>query len=111
VVDKVEGKIKRGGKRPGSGRKPGTPNKTTADVKAAIAKLAQDNILRVQGWLDKVATEDPEKAIRLYLDILEYNVPKQARTVVAGDPENPFNLLQTGVATVDFPPFTGRPTR
>ena len=40
TAEKVEGKTKRGGKRPGSGRKKGTPNKTTTVVKDAILVAA-----------------------------------------------------------------------
>jgi len=35
-------KSKRGGKRPGSGRKPGTPNKTTFELKKAAAEHGEE---------------------------------------------------------------------
>src|SRR5262245_21619799 len=42
-LEKVEPKIKKhGGRRPGSGRKAGTPNKTTAELRAAIGAMGDD---------------------------------------------------------------------
>lgn len=61
-----------------SGRTAGTPNKTTRDVREAIAVFAQDNVEKMTTWLDKI--EDPAKKLDLYLRALEYHVPKLART-------------------------------
>lgn len=76
-----------------SGRKAGTPNKTTAEARAAIAKFVDGNAHRLQGWLDKVAEgvkddntgdyivkPDPERAYQLFQSVIEYHVPKLART-------------------------------
>jgi hypothetical protein len=42
MSEKVEGrKSKRGGKRPGSGRKKGTPNKISGDLKESILEAAK----------------------------------------------------------------------
>lgn len=84
-----------GGKQPGAGRPKGSPNKATADVRKAIAILAQKNIGKLQGWLNRVGKEDPEKAAKLLLDAIEYHIPKQARTVVAGDPDDPLDMHWT----------------
>jgi hypothetical protein len=95
MIDKVERKTKRGGKRPGSGRKPGTPNKVTTDVRKAIALIAQRNVENFEKWLREAAIEDPAKAAALFLQAIEYHIPKQARTVLAGDSENPLDLNWT----------------
>lgn len=60
------------------GRKKGTPNKATADVRAFIALIAKRNISKVEQWLNQV--EDPAKRVGLFLDMLEYYIPKLART-------------------------------
>lgn len=61
-----------------SGRTAGTPNKTTRDVREAIAIFAQDNVEQMSTWLN--AIDDPAKRLDLYLRALEYHVPKLART-------------------------------
>lgn len=68
------------GKKVG-GRRKGTPNKATRDVRAAIALIAQDNIDRVSAWLSEI--EDPAKRLGLFLDLCEYHIPKLARTEVS----------------------------
>lgn len=67
------------GKKTG-GRQKGTPNKSTADVKAAIAAFASGNVDRMATWLEKIETDDPAKAFELYLRAIEYHVPKLARS-------------------------------
>jgi hypothetical protein len=67
----------RGGKRPGAGRPKGVPNRTTLDVRQAIAKVAEANAPNVSLWLAEI--EDPGKRLDLFLRMLEYHVPKLAR--------------------------------
>jgi hypothetical protein len=62
------------------GRSKGTPNKVTADVREAIATLAEANVGKCQTWLDTVAEKDPARALELFVRLLEYHVPKLART-------------------------------
>jgi hypothetical protein len=69
----------------GKGRVKGVPNKSTATVREAIALLAEQNIGRVQEWVNRVATRDPGKATELYLRLLEYHVPRLARTELSGE--------------------------
>jgi hypothetical protein len=64
------------------GRKKGTPNKATADVRAAIALIAQRNVRKVEKWLEEV--EDPAKRVDLFLSMCEYHIPKLARTELTG---------------------------
>lgn len=67
----------------GQGRKKGVPNRATKEARAAIAKFVDSNAGRMQAWLDKVAKKDPEKAFQLLNSVIEYHVPKLARTEVA----------------------------
>lgn len=64
------------------GRKPGTPNKITADLRAALTAIAHQNIDQVQEWL--LAIPDPDTRIARYLDLCEYVIPKLARTELTG---------------------------
>jgi hypothetical protein len=67
----------------GKGRRKGVPNKITRDVRAAVAELAQNNMHKLQGWLDRVAKKDPAKAADLFVRLLEYHIPKLARAEMA----------------------------
>jgi hypothetical protein len=69
----------------GKGRKPGVPNRATAAVREAIALFAEQNVGKLQGWLDRVAARDPAKAAELFVRVLEYHVPKLARTELSGE--------------------------
>lgn len=64
------------------GRARGTPNVVTRDVRQAIAVFAEGNIHRLQEWLDAVAETDPAKAADLFVRLLEYHIPKLARSEV-----------------------------
>lgn len=77
---------------PGPGRPRGIPNRTTTAVREAIAALAEQNIGRVQEWLDRIATRNPAKAAELYLRLLEYHVPRLARTELANPDGSPINF-------------------
>jgi len=67
------------------GRTPGVPNKATANARAAIARLVDDNALRMQGWLDQIAEEQGALAAwKCMSDVIEYHIPKLARTEHTG---------------------------
>lgn len=76
------GSFKPGDRR--AGRPKGTPNRATADVRMAMAQLAEGNIERVQKWLDRVARKDPARALDLFLRLLEYYIPKLQRSEFTG---------------------------
>lgn len=67
-----------------AGRRPGSPNKLTADVRTTIKLIAERKILEVEGWLERVAKKDPAKAMDLYTKMIEFHVPKLQRTEMTG---------------------------
>lgn len=71
------------------GRVKGTPNKATAAAREAIAQFVDGNAHRLVGWLDEIAAESPEKAFRAFMDVVEYHVPKLARTEMVGEDGGP----------------------
>jgi len=79
----------------GMGRAKGVPNKSTAAVREAIAKMAELNAPRFALWLDEVAQKSPEKACDIYLRAIEYHIPKLARTEVTGTDGQPVALQVT----------------
>lgn len=96
----------------GPGRPKGSVNKATADARQAIAQFVDGNAHRLTEWLDQVAqgvkiTEEdaegnqtekyvvapnPAKAFDMFQSVVEYHVPKLARTEVVGDKENPLEV-------------------
>lgn len=82
----------KGGKRSGAGRKKGSPNKVTKDLKAMI--LGALEAVEGQAYLEKLAKDDP----RAFCSLLGRIIP----TTHAGDPENPVRLAgQIELVVVD----------
>ena len=74
------------------GRQKGTPNKSTAEVREAIATFASANVGRMTKWLDSVEAVDAAKAFDLYLRAIEYHIPKLGRQEVVGDEGGPVKV-------------------
>lgn len=85
--EKVDGKSKRGGKRPGSGRKKGVPNKLTGDLKAAILEAAETAGGKdgIAGYLAVQAKINPGP----FMTLLGKVLPMQ----VTGDKDNPVGVV------------------
>jgi hypothetical protein len=85
------------------GRRKGVPNRATADARYAIALFVDTNACRLQEWLDAVANgvreplqeggegpgkllvpPNPQKAFELFQSVVEYHIPKLARTELTG---------------------------
>lgn len=80
----------------GRGRPKGSPNKATANAREAIARFVDGNAERLQGWLDEIAAKDgPKAAYDCFMDVLEYHVPKLARTELTGEGGGPVQLSGT----------------
>ena len=86
-----------------NGRPSGVPNKVTQEARQAIASFVDGNAHRLAEWLDAVAEGDitndikpnPAKAFELFQSVVEYHIPKLARTEHAGDSENPIEMKVT----------------
>jgi len=87
------------------GRPKGSPNKSTAMAREAIAQFVEGNAHKMQEWLEQVAVgvrndEDkfivlpnPEKAFGMLQSVMEYHLPKLARTEHTGDEEQPVKII------------------
>lgn len=74
------------------GRVKGTPNKVTQEFRETVRKLLEDNAANVAIWLEKVAEENPAKALDLLTGLAEYAAPKLARTEHVGDGGGPLSV-------------------
>ena len=70
------------------GRIKGTPNKATQNAREAIASFVEGNVDRLNGWLDSIAADDPKAAFNCFMDVVEYHIPKLARTELTGKDGN-----------------------
>ena len=85
----------------GPGRPKGLPNKLTVQAREAIALFVDDNAPRLAEWLNAVAEGDPvndvkpnpAKAFELFQSVIEYHVPKLARTEHTGADEGPIEMV------------------
>jgi hypothetical protein len=78
------------------GRSVGTPNKSTALAREAIAKFVDGNSHKLQEWLDDIATNEklgPKVAFDCFMQVAEYHVPKLARTEHTGDATAPITHI------------------
>ena len=100
VSKTVEGNLNR------AGRPKGTPNKATQEAREAIKALLDANLPFIQSWI--VATAEgiyddqagkfivqpnPAKACEIVQNLVEYSVPKLARTEVVGDEKAPQRMV------------------
>jgi hypothetical protein len=100
-----------------AGRPKGVGNKSTGMAREAIAKFVDGNAPAMQGWLESVAmgiqatdkegkpkfsTEgnpvfivppNPEKAFGMLQSVMEYHLPKLARTEHSGDEDQPVKVI------------------
>jgi hypothetical protein len=91
------------------GRKVGVANKATREAREAIGLFVDANAHRLQGWLDTIADgkqdkagdfivkPDPVKAFELFQSVIEYHVPKLARTELTGKDGSPILIQATPV--------------
>ena len=75
------------GMKTGGGSRQGVPNKTTVDVREAIAAFASANVEQMSQWLASI--DDPAKKLDLFLRAIEYHIPKLARSETTGKDGGP----------------------
>jgi hypothetical protein len=76
------------------GRPPGSQSKSTVAAREAIARLVDGNVERMQEWLDQIAEQEgPMAAWRCLNDVIEYHIPKLARTELVGDGGGPLRVV------------------
>lgn len=94
--------MSKGGKRLNAGRPKGTPNRTTKEVRQQFEHLLNNNVDKLQNLFDKVAEENPTKAIELILKISEFVLPKLRSTELKQDTD-PINNLKIEIIKTSRP--------
>jgi len=72
------------------GRKKGTPNKQTKEIRESYKLLIEKNLNKMTRWINIIAKDNPEKAIEILIEkaieilikLSEYVVPKLNRTEI-----------------------------
>ena len=78
-----------------AGRKKGSKNIKTQQIREAYQKLTEDNLDSMSEWLNQIAQDDPAKAMQLMLNLSEFIIPKLARTEMTGnDGEDLFSNIK-----------------
>ena len=101
----MESKVEKTRKKTG-GRAVGTPNKATQEAREAIKQLLDANLPYLQSWLTSTAEgifddqtgkwivqPNPAKACEIVNNMVEYAVPKLARTELVGDEKAPQRMV------------------
>lgn len=70
------------------GRKKGTQNKYTKQIKEAFGLLLENNLDNLSTWLAQVAADDPKAALDIMMRMSERFVPKLRQTDITSDGEN-----------------------
>lgn len=68
------------------GRRKGTPNKTTTEIRQAFNELISSKLPELSKWLDEVAKDNPEKALDIIIKFSDFIIPKLQRTEISIDP-------------------------
>jgi hypothetical protein len=88
-----------------AGRPKGVGNKSTGMAREAIARFVDGNAPSMQKWLEQVADgvkndddkfivfPNPEKAFGMLQSVMEYHLPKLARTEHSGDEDQPVKII------------------
>ena len=76
-----------------NGRPKGSLNKATKDKREWVSKLLEDREDLIEEALDNLAKEDPDKALKHLLGLLEYTTPKLQRSEITGADNGPVELF------------------
>jgi hypothetical protein len=101
----MDNKVDENRKKTG-GRKAGVPNKATQEAREAVKAILDSNLPFIQSWIQSTADgiyddlagkwivqPNPAKACEIVQNLVEYSVPKLARTEVVGDAKAPQRMV------------------
>lgn len=79
------------------GRKKGTPNKSTTEIREAYGMLIRGNIQNLTRWLEEVANKNPAKALDILATFSKYVIPSYSSTEIKGEVDSSitFNIIKS----------------
>jgi hypothetical protein len=87
-----------------AGRPKGTQNKEAKQIREAFAKLLENKMPEVEGWLEEIRENDPSKAFELMLKMSEYILPKLKAVETTFNTEEGVSSIKIEVVKSDNTP-------
>jgi hypothetical protein len=81
------------GKIRAAGRRKGTPNKLTTEVKQGFLAAFEKLEPQFERWVEEVAIEDPGQAAKILVSMADFIFPRISRAVVTGDGGGPVEFV------------------
>jgi hypothetical protein len=88
---KGDNRINRGG------RPLGAINRSTEQMKLTIARAVNNTLDTIQKDLEEIKKRDPEKAIQLAMQLMEYTLPKLSRTEMKAEIEQKIQQVSVNI--------------
>lgn len=80
------------GRQKTGGKQKGTQNKTTTEIKLAVKDAIESNLDNIQIWLQQVGEKNPDRALGILLDMMEFAIPKLSRVENKHEGEMKLNI-------------------
>jgi uncharacterized protein YeeX (DUF496 family) len=79
------------------GRPVGAMNRSTEQMKLTLARAANKTLDTISEDLEKIRKDNPEKAIQLALQLMEYVMPKLSRTEMKAEIETKVQQISVNI--------------
>ena len=100
-MEKKERGFKKGVSGNPNGRKKGTPNKTTTEMKETINKILSITLDNFLEDIEKIRKDDPKKALELSKGLIEYVMPKMTKMEISGELNHKIDKVVIEIKTND----------
>lgn len=94
------GKFEKGHKL-SKGRPAGALNRSTEQMKLTLARAANKTLDTISEDLERVRRDNPEKAIQLALQLMEYVMPKLSRTEMKAEIEQKIQQVSIQITNAE----------
>lgn len=65
-----------------AGRPKSSMNKSSKVLRKSLSFLVEENLEKMNDWIDRIAKDDPRAAFQCMVSIMEFNIPKLTRSVI-----------------------------